>query len=126
MQDDGAVADEHVVLHLASFEVDEVADDTPVAHHGQVIVRRVQHTAVLNRREITDADTALTVAPQHRTRPDRAALADVDIADDGGLRVNECSRMDHGYSVTERVDGHPRTLSSLSRKVSTSRATEGP
>ena len=51
-----------------------------VAHH-------VQHGAVLNIRARADADE-IDVAANHGAGPDARLLADDDVADDDGLRVN--------------------------------------
>ncbi len=109
VQDHRGVADQHVVLDRASFEVDQMTQYTVVADHRRGFGRRVQDGVVLNTRPFADPDLS-TVAPDHRARPHRRQRADGHGSDDRCLRMDECVAADRWFLVAERVDGHGRTV----------------
>lgn len=105
MQYDGPRGDLCPVLHDAALEMDDVADDTVVAHDGRVLGGRVQDRIVLDARTGTDHDPAVVPA-QDRSGPDRRLGADLYGADDDRVRMDEGGWIDAWLDVTECVDGH--------------------
>ncbi len=79
--------------------------DAVVAHNGGPLGGRVQHAIVLHARASPDCDVAV-VAPQHRPRPHRALLSNVDVADDDGVGVHKGIGMNVGNAVSEGINGH--------------------
>jgi hypothetical protein len=104
MQHDRPGTDEATRLDRAALEVGDVADDAVGADHGGQLGRGVDDRAVLHAGAGPDLDVAV-VATQDGAGPDRRALADRDVADDGRVGVDVRLGVDVGDPVPERVDG---------------------
>ncbi len=95
VHDDAAHADQNAVAQGAAMQSDLVPDRHLVTDDQRVAIRverpgvgDVQHAAVLHAGARTDAD-AVHVTADHGHWPDRAVLAQFDIANDHGRSVDE-------------------------------------
>jgi hypothetical protein len=88
VEDGCAHANEHLVLHHAAVDGGVVANGHPVAHDDRVgVALAVQHGAVLHVGVRAHAD-GVHVAAQYGVHPHRGALAQRDVTDDLGGKVN--------------------------------------
>src|SRR5690606_24270858 len=81
-----------------------VADVALLLHHAVEVGRRMHDAVVLQVRVRLHHD-ATEIAAQHGTRPDVAAGADDDVADQHGARVHPGRRVDHRDDALEGVNG---------------------
>lgn len=116
--DDGAVhdgaahADQDAVAQGTAMQHDFVTDGHLVADDQRKTVGverpgvgNVQHAAVLHAGARADAD-AVHVAAHHGQRPDRAVLADLDVADDHRRAVDEGPCSHFRRVLLEGPEGH--------------------
>ena len=92
IEDDAAHADQAARVDGAAVQDHAVADGDVVAEDQRMrLAHHVQHRAILHIRPRADADE-IDVAANHGAGPDAGLLADRDVADDDGLRVNVSAR----------------------------------
>ncbi len=116
--DDGAIhdraahADQDAVAQGAAMQHDLVTNGHLVADDQReavgverACVGDVQHAAVLHAGARADAD-AVHVAADHRQRPDRAVLADLDVAEDHRRTVDKRPGSHFRSVLLEAADGH--------------------
>ncbi len=96
-------------MHDGAFNVRQMTDRATLADDGGQVFAAVQYGVVLNGGVGADSDFAV-VATQHRTRPDGRSWPDDHVSDNDGLGHYECRRVNLWLFVSQRINGHGRTL----------------
>ncbi len=115
VHNNGAHADEHLVLQGAAMYDRVMAYGNIVADHGlRLLIGAMDHRAILNIDLIADPNT-IDVAAYHGIEPDAAIIPHDHVADHGGIRRDEAifTKLG-GFSFDGKNDSHATNVRSLS------------